>query len=345
MISAIECMNIQKIYRNKIWKSFIPPKWNYKLVKALDGINLSIKHGELFGLLGPNGAGKTTLVGILSGLLKADGGNAYVLGYDVDKESKKVQMNIGVVSGGQERQLYQQLTAQENLEFFGNLYNLSGQELKKRIDYLLEIIGLADKKNDLVSRFSLGMKQKLSFAKALIHDPKILILDEPTIGLDPIAARAVREFIKIQLTKNEKKTILLTTHYMYEADYLCDRIAIIDRGRIIAEGTPEELKKQVQKNEIVEVIVGGIINKEIKQILRKSEFIQGVTMELFNGNTQAKLRVVSKNNESIISELVDLLVKKLGLKIFNISLQKPTLEDVFIKLTGKGLKNGMVSEK
>ena len=184
------------------------------------------------------------------------------------------------------------------------------------------------------------MRQKLAIAKALIHDPPVLILDEPTIGLDPNAALSVRTFIKETLSREQGKTILLTTHYMYEADYLCDRIAIIDKGQIIAKGTPDELKKRVQDDTIIEMMVVGNITHEIESVLRSTELIHGVTLEVKNGGNQATIRAVSKNGEETIPEIVDLIVRRLGLKVYGVNLQTPTLEDVFIKLTGKGLKNG-----
>jgi len=310
------------------------------VTEALKGVSLEIREGELFGLLGPNGAGKTTLASILSGLLKPDSGDAYILGHHVEGESNHIKLLVGVVSGGQDRQLYHQLTAEENLEFFGHLYGLSGQKLKDRINELLKIVGLEGQKDNLVRRFSLGMRQKLAIAKALIHDPPVLILDEPTIGLDPNAALSVRTFIKETLSREQGKTILLTTHYMYEADYLCDRIAIIDKGQIIAKGTPDELKKRVQDDTIIEMMVVGNITHEIESVLRSTELIHGVTLEVKNGGNQATIRAVSKNGEETIPEIIDLIVRRLGLKVYGVNLQTPTLEDVFIKLTGKGLKNG-----
>lgn len=206
-------------------------------ITALDDINLKIEKGELFGFLGPNGAGKSTLVRILCGALKPTKGTIKVKGYDIRKNPIEIKSILGYVP--EEPNLYERLTARKLLEFFGELYGVNSE---RRIKELLDLVGLSDRENARISTFSRGMRQRLSIARALLHDPEILILDEPTMGLDPGTARGIREFIAGQ----KEKTILLCTHYMDEAEMLCDRIAIMNLGRIAKIGEPKELKKMVK---------------------------------------------------------------------------------------------------
>ncbi|MCE4616885.1 MAG: ABC transporter ATP-binding protein, partial [Aeropyrum sp.] len=210
-----------------------------KTVRALDGVSLRIKTGELYSILGPNGAGKTTLIKILSTLLLPDSGYARVAGYDVVREADMVRMRIGVVLGG-ERALYWRLSAWDNLWFFSQLYGIPPGEARRLIRHLLDLVGLAEWANVRVENFSKGMKQRLHIARGLLNDPEVLLLDEPTIGLDPVAAREVRGIVRRVVS--EGRTVILTTHYMWEAEELSDRVAIMGGGRILAEGSPEELR-------------------------------------------------------------------------------------------------------
>ncbi|MEM2571389.1 MAG: ABC transporter ATP-binding protein, partial [Thermoproteota archaeon] len=244
---------IRKVYR-KGEGGFLFRKKNKETIIALDDVSLSIKRGELFGLLGPNGAGKTTLVKILSTLILPDAGTALVNGYDVLKEPGKVRASIGVVSSG-ERSLYWKLTARENLEYFARLYKVPDQVAKRRIRELLNLMGLEDRADELVEKYSSGMRQKLAIARAMLHDPEVLLLDEPTLGLDPSFSKSIRSFIREELNKKQGKTILLTTHYMEEADKMCDRVAFITKGRIVAVDTPERLKNMIGKNEVLKLVV------------------------------------------------------------------------------------------
>ncbi len=209
-------------------------------VTALDGINLRIKEGELFGIVGPNGAGKSTIVRILCGALRPSTGTIRVNGYDILHDPIKVKSSIGYLP--EEPNLYERLTARELLEFFGNLYDV--KDLGERIKELLNFVGLTDRADYKISTFSKGMRQRLAIARTLLNDPPFLILDEPTMGLDPGSAKSIREFIYNQ---KRKKTILLCTHYLDEAEELCDRMAILDHGKIVVVGTPDELKKEVAK--------------------------------------------------------------------------------------------------
>ena len=222
--------------------------------KAVDNLNLSIEKGELFGLLGPNGAGKTTTVAMLSTISQPTGGTAIVGGYDIRRHPKKVRRIIGVVP--QDVGLYDDLTAAENLAYFGKLHGVEGKRLRKRISKLLKLVQLEDRANNRVKTLSSGMKRRLNLVAGLIHEPQLLFLDEPTTGFDPAARLAVWELIKGLRAKGI--TILLTTHYMEEADHLCDRVAIMDKGKVIALDSPAGLKRSIGKLEVIEVKATGV---------------------------------------------------------------------------------------
>jgi len=226
-MNAIEVQNLQRVYRARIGVI----KRSIKEVIAVEDISFGIESGELFGLLGPNGAGKTTTVKMLATLLIPTQGTASILGYDVVKDAQEVRKHIGFIFGG-ERGLYWRLSGIDNLRYFASLYGVEPDISKKRIPYLLEMVGLEGRGNERVEGYSRGMKQRLHVARTLLHDPEILFLDEPTIGLDPVGARDFR--MVIRNLQSEKKTILLTTHYMFEADSLCQRVAVIDKGTIVA---------------------------------------------------------------------------------------------------------------
>jgi ABC-2 type transport system ATP-binding protein len=236
MTNALSIENLTKKFDDKV---------------ALDGLCLQIQKGELFGLLGPNGAGKTTTISILCGLIKPTSGNAQILGYDIQKEAGKVKEQIGVCI--QETAIYPYLTGTENLELFGNLHLMDKKTLKTRSTMLLEKMGLKEDAKRRASKFSGGMKRRLSLALALIHDPEIAFLDEPTVAMDPQSRHAVWGFIQEQKTKG--KTIILTTHAMEEAEQLCDRIGIIDHGKLIALGTPKELIAKAGVKNLEEVFI------------------------------------------------------------------------------------------
>ncbi|MGQ9597043.1 MAG: ATP-binding cassette domain-containing protein [Thermoproteota archaeon] len=302
---------------------------------ALDDIDLNVKNGELFGLLGPNGAGKTTLVKILSTIIVPDSGTAFVNGYDIDKRPKDVRQSIGVVSSG-ERSLYWKLSAIENLEYFARLYKVPETISRKRIKELLNLMGLEDRANDLVEKYSSGMKQKLALARALIHDLPILLLDEPTLGLDPGFSKSIRSFIKEDFNKKQSKTILLTTYYMEEADQLCDRIAFIDKGKIISIGSLDELKAKVKKLEVLKVIAINV-NENFANALKNLPFIESFNLSYDDSTIEkATIRFYMKDIESNIQGIVDAFVKNKS-RILSISAEMPTLEDVFIQFTGEGL--------
>lgn len=333
MKKAIEVIGVTKKFKRKT------SLFNYLFKKerrekvALDNVSLVISEGELFGLLGPNGAGKTTLVRCIATLLIPDKGEIKIYGKNISQSPNFARENIGLLTSG-ERTLYWKLSGIDNLCFFAALYGLSGKERDKRIDYLLELLGLKDVLDERVEKYSSGMKQKLSLARALLHNPKILLLDEPTLGLDPAFARFIRDFIKNELIKKEKKTILLTTHYMDEANELCQQIAIIHNGKIIDVKTPEEFKEAIPHKDILEIRFLGFIKEEDFSLILG---IENFTLFSENGIWTAKF--ITKNAEAVLNDIILLLNNK-KCKILSIVNLEPTLEDVFIYYTGKSLKEG-----
>ncbi len=295
--------------------------------KAVNRLTLTIEEGELFGLLGPNGAGKSTTIAMLSTILQPTQGTAIIKGYDIRKQPKEVRRIIGVVP--QEGSIYDDLTALENLFYFGKLHGVEGKDLRKRAGKLLELVQLKDRANDRVKTFSSGMKHRLNLAVGLVHGPRLLFLDEPTTGLDPAARLVIWEFVK-QL-QAEGVTILLTTHYMEEADYLCNRVAIMDRGEIIALGTPAELKRSIGKLEVIELKAAGLPSTALKK-LRKLKNIKKVT------RTPESVRLLTPIADAALGQVVQ-VATKVGVHVETLNIVQPTLEDVFIKLTGKTLRN------
>jgi ABC-2 type transport system ATP-binding protein len=288
---------------------------------AVNGIDLKIEEGELFSLLGPNGAGKTTAINMLCCLLKPTEGTAQIMGYDIIKEPFKVKETIGV--SPQETAISEHLNSWENLALIGKIHGMSSDEVKRRSREVLEVTGLMERGKDRVGKFSGGMKRRLSIAMAMIHDPPILFLDEPTLGLDPQARRAMWEYI-VRLKGG--KTILLTTHYMEEADFLSDRLAVIDEGKIVAIGTPRQLKANFLKTRSMLVLAENIT----------PEIMQGLKGRYFQvEEVEGKLRISDENLG--FRELTDYLHSS-GAVVHSAALEEPTLEDVFIHLTGKEIR-------
>ncbi len=290
----------------------------FKDVEALKNINLKIEEGEVFALLGPNGAGKTTLINILTSILKPTNGTATVNGYDIIKNPLEVRKSIGIVF--QEPSLDDLLTAEENLYVHGILYNLEKKELKKRIKEMLEKVELYERKDSIVRTFSGGMKRRLEIARGLLHTPKILFLDEPTIGLDPHSRRTIWEYIR-KIKEENNTTIILTTHYMEEAEKLADRVGIINKGEIIALDSVENLKKKIG-DEIL--IIEGELNLEA---LKKLSFIKSI--ERINERFFITSKEITKNLNEILKHIKN---------IKDIEIRKTSLEDVFLKLTGKKIE-------
>jgi len=294
---------------------------------AVDHISFSVKSGEIFGLLGPNGAGKTTTINMLSTLLNPSSGYAEVAGFDITTNRDDVRRNIGIVF--QEPALDDKLTGWENLEFHAMMYGLDKEERRKRIENALELVELTDKADVLVENYSGGMKRRLEIARGLIHEPKVLFLDEPTLGLDAQTRRHIWEYIR-ELNKKSGVTLILTTHYMEEADYLCDRIAIIDHGKIIAMDTPQRLK---------DVLGGDVIAVEVEADIDKLvDHLRGLSWIKAMKRHDGFLDLTVEKGEKRIPELIN-IAQKVGVGIASINLHEPSLEDVFIHFTGKNIRD------
>jgi ABC-2 type transport system ATP-binding protein len=312
---------------------------NNDVTVALDKVNLEIRPGELFGLLGPNGSGKTTTIKCLSTILIPDEGTVTVNGFDVQKETAMVRASLGMVVGG-ERTLYWKLTARDNLMYFASLYKMQRAHAKKRIEELLETLQLSDRADERLEDYSTGMRQKVAIARALLHDPPILLLDEPTLGLDPSFSRQIRSQIR-ELSEKHGKTVLLTTHYMDEADQLCDRVAFINNGKIVAVDTPNRLKAMVKEKEIVEVAVyrpPPDIESQIRSLLPDAEVVKLIPGDEDEGDP-SRIKIIGGTAEKHMGTIIDALRQK-NIRIGSLNVGVPTLEDVFIKLTGAKLTEG-----
>ncbi|PJF43501.1 MAG: export ABC transporter ATP-binding protein [Phototrophicales bacterium] len=292
-----------------------------------EGINFEIMQGEIFSLLGPNGAGKTTTISIMSTLLSPTEGDVIINGYSVRKQPLAVKEQIGVVP--QEIALYPTLTARQNLEFFGRMYGLSGKALRKKADEILEFIDLTDRANERIEKYSGGMKRRVNIGVGLMHNPKMVFLDEPTVGIDPQSRRKILDTVK--LLNSEGMTVLYTTHYMEEAQELSDRVGIIDHGQIIALGTIPELTKQVGEKSAVVFHIFSPPEKLIDSI----RAIQGVHDVIAQDET---IRVISDKEHEIIPSILN-IISEMGLSIRSIEVEEPNLEAVFLHLTGRALRD------
>ncbi len=293
---------------------------------AVDHISFQVQKGEIFGFLGPNGAGKTTTINMICSLLKPDEGSIFIDETDIQFESAKIRNKLGVVP--QETALYEELSAEENLMFWGSLYGMSGKVLKARVAELLELTALKKRGKERIKNYSGGMKRRLNMAAGMIHNPKLLLLDEPTVGIDPQARHKMLKMV--QDVAGKGTTILYTTHYMDEAELLCDRLAIIDHGRILVVGTQKEIQQIVGENRLLKV--SGIFSREaaelfVKQIedlalisLKENEVVYGLPIKFGTG------------------EFIEKLVAA-GFQIDNLSIKEPNLDTVFLKLTGRELRD------
>jgi ABC-2 type transport system ATP-binding protein len=295
---------------------------HYGEVRAVDGVSLSVEEGETFGLLGPNGAGKTTLIEVLCGLRRFDQGKVTVNGFDLAKDSRKVRAMIGFCP--QETLLYDLLNVRENLAFSASLYSLSSKKFKERLEFSSKVLGVSEFLNRRVQQLSGGMKRRANLASSLIHDPPIVILDEPTVGFDPTIKREFWDLIKS--LKNYGKTILLSTHDMYEADEICDRVAIMEKGKIAALDQPHVLKKTIGGEPSIHVRVK---EQQAKKALAVLKEYQG---KLVDG----EIKIAASNPWQTMSEVSNKLVSN-GIFTDKIEIVEPTLEDVFIKLSGRRL--------
>jgi len=292
-------------------------------VEAVRGVSFEIGEGELFGLLGPNGAGKTTTIKMLITLLLPTSGHARVLGRDVVEDAHWVRKQIGYVFGG-DRGLYERLSAYDNLRYFAELYAVDPHRQRARITELLELVGLEGREKERVEGYSRGMRQRLHIARGLLHDPSVVFLDEPTIGVDPVGARELRSMIGG--LKAAGKTVLLTTHYMFEADALCDRIAVVARGKIVAEGTPRDLKQIVTDGVVVEIEVYGIEDAAVESL----RGIEGVTSVAVEEQEQAQVVVVQAGEGREPTQ--EILARLDGVSIGRVTTREPTLEDAYVAL-------------
>ncbi len=325
---AVEAEHVGRIY--KIRGSKKEKKIRKELV-ALGDVSLQVERGELFGLLGPNGAGKTTLIKILTTLLAPTSGTARVAGYDVVTEASHIRPLINMVSGG-ESSGYGLLTVRENLWMFSQFYGVPSKRAYDQIDSLLKRVGIFDRRHTKSSDLSTGLRQKMNIVRGLITDPDVLFLDEPTLGLDVGASREVRALIREWLDENKSRTLLLTTHYMVEADELCDRIAIINKGGVLACDTPTALKQRLQKDAIFEVEtcpLNGLSAQNIEDLaeVRKatvSEYDGGATLELI------------LEDEGALGAVINILHQK-DVRIVKLTKHEPTLEDVFVDLVGRSM--------
>ncbi len=297
---------------------------------ALDDVSVAVHRGEIFGLLGPNGAGKTTLIKILTTLLSPTEGRAWVDGLDVESQAAEIRRRINMVAGG-ETSGYGLLTVRENLWMFSQFYGLDYATTNRRIDELLDLVGMGERKSTKISDLSTGLRQKMNFVRGFITDPQIIFLDEPTLGLDVGASREVRGYIKRWVTENPEKTVLLTTHYMAEADELCDRVAIIDQGQILACDTPFNLKHKLQRD--------AIFRLQVTYLPQAASHVCDI-----DGVRQCGQRHLDDHTElSLILDAEDVLAPVIGAlsaqeaRLLLLEKREPTLEDVFVDLVGRSL--------
>ena len=323
---AVRTEKLGRVYKIRGGKKSDP-----KELVALHDINMEVHSGELFGLLGPNGAGKTTLIKILTTLLAPTQGRAWVAGYDVAQEPAKVRPRINMVSGG-ESSGYGLLTVRENLWMFSQFYGIPSDIANRRIKELLDVVGIADRINTKSSDLSTGLRQKMNIVRGFITDPDLLFLDEPTLGLDVGASRDVRRFIRSWVDNDHSRTVLLTTHYMVEADELCDRVAIINKGRLLACDTPANLKRKLQEEAIFRLEVTPLLKTKVETF----QAIPGVNKAILSAKDgYGELQLILAE-ESILGAVINAMTHA-DVRIQNLQKCEPTLEDVFVELVGRSL--------
>ncbi len=311
-MNAIEVRNLQKSFGD---------------LKAVQEVDFSVQQGEIFSLLGPNGAGKSTTISILCGLLLPTAGEAFISGHSIRTDPEAAKASLGVVP--QDIALYPDLSARENLVFWGKMYGLRGAQLRQRVDEVLKVIGLQDRQKDLVGKFSGGMKRRVNIGAALLHMPQVVIMDEPTVGIDPQSRRHILDNVK-ELNR-QGMTVLYTTHYMEEAAELSDHIAIMDQGKLIAYGTHDELIKLVNGQTRIDIS----LNVEGQHVLETWKAVEGV-----NGidSTNGSVAVLVSDSNAVLPRLFD-AAGRLGARITSVDIQEPNLEAVFLHLTGKALRD------
>jgi ABC-2 type transport system ATP-binding protein len=336
---AIKLHNLTKKFKSRdgyseVRVSFFNRKERDK-VTAVDHLNLEIRRGELFGLLGPNGAGKTTLVKVLCTLLPPDEGTALVNGFDVAHQPMDVRRSMGALFSVGERGAFWRLSGYKNLEFFSAIYNVPRSRRHERIMEVLDLVGLKDKAFDRYQRFSGGMKRKLALARVLLPDTPILLLDEPTVGLDVISSRTLREFIKNDLSRKAGKTVFYTTHYVEEASQICDRIGILNKGKLVACDTPDAIRDKVKKGEVVEIRVKSITDAQI-DAMKTMEGVVDLISEVEDSVLGQRLLRFHLEGIDLLPMVLGFFSKE-GIQLINLRREEPTLEDAFMELTGTGL--------
>ncbi len=295
--------------------------------KAVQGVSFEVKQGEIFSLLGPNGAGKTTTISMLSCLLRPDEGDARIMGHSIRSDQNGVKANLGVVP--QDIALYEDLTAKENLNFWGKMYGLRGSALKARVDEVLEVIGLSDRARERVGKYSGGMKRRVNIGVALLHKPKVIYMDEPTVGIDPQSRRNILD--SVVGLKDKGMTVLYTTHYMEEAQEISDHVAIMDHGKLIAAGTHEELVRLVGGQTRIDLTV-NTNNEQVIQEWQAANGVERVSVE------EEKITVLVGDSNAALPRLFELASKQ-SARITSVDIQEPNLESVFLHLTGRALRD------
>lgn len=324
--AAIRTENLTRVYTLRGRK-----KQPRRELVALRGVTLTVPRGELFGLLGPNGAGKTTLIKILTTLLAPSSGRAWVLGHDVMTEAKAIRPRINMVSGG-ETSGYGLLTVRENLWLFAQLYGIPSDEANRRIEELLALVGMPDRLHTKSSELSTGLRQKMNIVRGFLTDPEVLFLDEPTLGLDVSAARDVRQLVRHWMETNPQRTLLLTTHYMYEAEELCDRVAIIHRGQVLACDTPANLKRALQRESLF-VLETTPLNGLAPRDLEALPGVKRVGHRPLPDGSRLDCHL---EDDAALGPLVSALTAR-GVRLRSLQKREPTLEDVFIHLVGRSM--------
>jgi ABC-2 type transport system ATP-binding protein len=331
-MNPVEVQSLSKVFLTKEGPLF---RKTPRSLVAVDGISFSVPKGEIFGLLGPNGAGKTTTIKMLCTLITPSSGEGLVNGFSVVKEQQKVRESLGVMLTG-ERTLYWKLTGRENLEYFAALYHMEQSYAKKRIEELLDLVGLKEREGTLVENYSTGMRIRLSFAKALLNEAPVLLFDEPTASLDPQSSRLIRDIIRG--LKEEGHAIILTTHNMEEADLLSDRVAIIDHGKIVLLGSPAELKEKVKSSDIIEIEARNLSERTAEALESFSEVSKVVVTTADPSGEKGMLRVHVEKGKEVLPRILEFLVRK-QTTITKVTFIEPTLEDVFIAETGRSLRD------
>jgi len=296
-------------------------------IKAVQGVSFEVQPGEIFSLLGPNGAGKTTTISMLSCLLRPDQGDALVMGHSIKSDQMGVKSTLGVVP--QDIALYEDMSARENLTFWGKMYGLRGLALKTRVNEVLEVIGLTDRANDRISKYSGGMKRRVNIGVALLHKPQVIFMDEPTVGIDPQSRRNILD--SVVTLKNQGMTVLYTTHYMEEAQELSDNIAIMDHGKVIATGTNQELVKIVGEMDRISVT----INAESGRVIDIWKTVNGVKQVTAEDST---LTILADDSNRVLPRLFETAASN-NVRILTVAIQEPNLESVFLHLTGRALRD------